>query len=76
MRGLPFDLGTHPTRVAASKGPDVVLQMSVLCGEGVRLVAFITEPATVRQMLPHAGEPTTAPAIAPAGLSPVHVNSQ
>lgn len=29
-------------------------------GAWVRLVGFITEPATVRQILAHAGEPTTA----------------
>ena len=32
----------------------------------MRLVGFITEPATVRQILEHLGEPTSAPAIAPA----------
>ena len=32
----------------------------------MRLVAFIKEPATVRQILEHVGEPATAPAIAPA----------
>ena len=32
----------------------------------MRLVGFITEPATVRQILEHVGEPTSAPAIAPA----------
>ena len=32
----------------------------------MRLVGFITEPATVRQILEHVGEPTIAPAIAPA----------
>ena len=36
------------------------------CGGRVRLVAFIIEPATVRQILEHVGEPATAPAIAPA----------
>ena len=36
------------------------------CGGRVRLVAFIKEPATVRQILEHVGEPATAPAIAPA----------
>ena len=36
------------------------------CGGRVRLVGFITEPATVRQILEHVGEPTSAPAIAPA----------
>ena len=34
------------------------------CGGRMRLVGFITEPPTVRQILEHVGEPTTAPAIA------------
>ena len=46
------------------------------CGERVRLVAFITERATVRQILAHVGEPTTAPAIAPACSPPVEANAQ
>ena len=36
------------------------------CGGRVRLIGFITEPATVRQILAHVGEPTTAPALVPA----------
>ena len=40
------------------------------------LIGFITELATVRQILAHAGEPTTAPAIAPARSPPVEVNAQ
>ncbi len=36
------------------------------CGGWVRLVGYITEPATVRQILEHVGEPTSAAAIAPA----------
>ena len=35
------------------------------CGKRVRLVGFITEPATVRQVLEHVGEPTIAPAGSP-----------
>ena len=42
----------------------------------VRLIGFITEPATVRQILAHVGEPTTAPAIAPARSPPVEVIAQ
>ena len=42
----------------------------------VRPVAFITEPARVLQILEHVGEPTTAPAIAPARSPPVEVNAQ
>ncbi len=36
----------------------------------------VSEPATVRQILAHAGEPTTAPAIAPARSPPVEANAQ
>ncbi len=46
------------------------------CGGRVRLIGFITEPATVRQILAHAGEPTTAVAIAPARSPPVEANAQ
>ena len=46
------------------------------CGGRVRLVGFITEPATVRQILEHVGEPAIAPAIAPARSPPVAVNGQ
>ena len=46
------------------------------CGGRVRLIGFITESATVRQILAHVGEPTTAPAIAPARSPPVEVNAQ
>ena len=42
----------------------------------MRLIGFITEPATVRQILAHVGEPTTAPAIAPARSPPVEANAQ
>ena len=43
------------------------------CGGGVRLVGFITEPATVRQILEHVGEPTSAPATAPARSLPLEM---
>ena len=43
------------------------------CGGRVRLVGFITEPATVRQILEHVGEPTSAPAIAPARSPPLEM---
>ena len=39
----------------------------------MRLVGFITEPATVRQILEHIGEPTSAPAIAPARKPPLEM---
>ncbi len=45
------------------------------CGR-VRLIGFITEPVTVRQILAHVGEPTTAPAIAPARSPRVEANAQ
>ena len=43
------------------------------CGGRVRLVGYITEPATVRQILEHVGEPTSAPAIAPARSPPLEM---
>ena len=43
------------------------------CGGRVRLVGFITEPATVRQILEHVGEPTSAPATAPARSLPLEM---
>ncbi len=39
----------------------------------MRLVGFITEPATVRQILEHVGEPTIALAIAPARSPPLEM---
>jgi len=36
------------------------------CGGRMRLIGFITELATVRQILEHVGKTTIAPAIAPA----------
>lgn len=43
------------------------------CGGRIRLVGFITEPATVRQILEHVGEPTSAPAIALARSPPLEM---
>ena len=42
----------------------------------MRLIGFITEPATVRQILAYVGEPTSAPALAPARSPPVEANAQ
>ena len=39
----------------------------------MRLVGFIKEPATVRQILEHVGEPTSAPAIAAAHSPPLEM---
>ena len=39
----------------------------------MRLVGFITEPATVRQILKDVGEPTSAPAIAAARSPPLEM---
>jgi len=43
------------------------------CGGRVRLVGYITEPATVRQIVVQVGEPTSAPAIAPARSPPLEM---
>ena len=46
------------------------------CGGRVHLIGFITEPATVRQILRHVGERTTAPAIARVRSPPLALNGQ
>ena len=37
----------------------------------MRIIAFITEPSTVRQMLEHLGQPTRPPRFAPARAPPL-----
>ncbi len=37
-----------------------------LCGAGMRIIAFITDAPTLRDILAHCGEPTAPPRIAPA----------
>ena len=46
------------------------------CDGRVHVVGFITEPATMRQILEHVGERTTAPLIAPARSPPLAMNGQ
>jgi Putative transposase len=41
------------------------------CGGEVRIIAFITDPTTVRDILAHRGEPTTPPRIARARGPPL-----
>ena len=42
-----------------------------LCGGQMQIVAFITEPPTVRAILAHLGEPIRPPVIAPARAPPL-----
>ena len=37
----------------------------------MRIIAFMTEPSTVRQILQHLGEPTQPPRFAPARAPPL-----
>ena len=37
-----------------------------MCGAEMRIITFITDPAAVRDILAHLGEPTAPPRIAPA----------
>jgi hypothetical protein len=39
------------------------------CGWAMRLVAFVTEAASVRRILAHLGEPTRPPPVAPARVA-------
>ena len=41
------------------------------CSAEMRIIAFITEPAAVRQILEHRGEPTRSPRFAPARGPPL-----
>ena len=36
------------------------------CGGDIRLIAFITEPAPIRKILAHLGEPLQPPSVSPA----------
>jgi len=42
-----------------------------LCGADMRIIAFITDPTTVRDILAHLGEPIRAPIVAPARGPPL-----
>ena len=48
----------------------------IRCGGRVHLVGFMTEPVTVRQILEHVGERTTAPVTALARSPPLAMNGQ
>jgi hypothetical protein len=41
------------------------------CGCEMRLIAFMTEPASVKRILTHLGEPTTPPPVSPARSPPL-----
>ena len=41
------------------------------CGHDMRIIAFVTDPASIDRILSHIGEPTTVPAIAPARAPPL-----
>jgi hypothetical protein len=40
------------------------------CQGGMRLIAFLIHPASIRFILAHLGEPTTAPPLAPRARAP------
>ena len=45
--------------------------MCPLCGAEMRVIAFITDPLTIHDILVHLGEPTAPPRIAPARGPPL-----
>ena len=64
----------HPSRYLWAQSLARIYGVFALkCSGRVRLVGFITEPATMRQILVHVGEPTSAPAIAPARSPPLEM---
>ena len=72
--------GGHPARYLSAQLLARIYGVFALkcsgCGGRVRLIGFITEPATVRQILAHVGVPTSASAIAPARSPPVQADAQ
>ena len=44
------------------------------CGGDIRLIAFITDPAPIRKILHHIGEPVEPPPISPARGPPTEWN--
>ncbi len=44
---------------------------TIKCGGEMRIIAFITDAPTVRDLLTHLGEPITPPTIAPARGPPL-----
>ena len=49
---------------------EVLPLLCLRCNAPMKIIAFITEPATVAKILEHIGEPSTAPVIAPARAPP------
>jgi hypothetical protein len=45
-----------------------------VCGGDIRLIAFITDPAPVRKILTHIGEPVEPPPVSPARGPPTEWN--
>ncbi len=41
----------------------------------MRLIAFLTEPGSIRAILAHLGEPTTPPPLAPRARAPPALNA-
>jgi hypothetical protein len=41
----------------------------------MRLIAFLTEPASIRAILAHLGEPTTPPVLAPRARAPPELDA-
>jgi hypothetical protein len=41
----------------------------------MHLIAFLTEPASIRALLAHLGEPTTTPALAPRARDPPELDA-
>ena len=64
----------HPERYAwamlLARIYDLLPLICPRCGQAMRLVAFITEPAQMRRILAHMGEPVRAPALSPSRAPP------
>jgi hypothetical protein len=79
VQGLPTIAGV--VRVSEVGAHEVVLAYETRplccprCHGEIRLIAFLTEPASIRALLAHLGEPTTPPALAPRARAELSLRS-
>ena len=64
-QSLPRHIPTQKAKLLARIGEHFPLECPT-CGGDIRLIAFITEPAPIKKILTHLGDPLEPPPVAPA----------
>ncbi len=59
---------------AAARSAEGLPLVCPACGGGIRLISFITDPAPIRSILAHVGEPVEPPPVSPARRPPTEWN--